>query len=154
MTLQLRRMVWGAAAAALLVTTMASESFAIEGSDFTNYLRGATQGLPLGALPPPGIYGSFGLNSTGLGPSPGKGNQAIPGAATAPAFGYGVALLFVPGWTFLGASYAASIVQGEYFGLGASSVNPPFAIIVGIVLVRSVIFTSVSFILFPPAMSR
>jgi hypothetical protein len=33
----------------------------------------------------------------------------------------------VPGWTFLGASYAASIVQGEYFGLGASSVNPPFA---------------------------
>ena len=54
MTLQLRRMVWGAAAAALLVTTMASESFAIEGSDFTNYLRGATQGLPLGALPPPG----------------------------------------------------------------------------------------------------
>ena len=54
MTRQLRRMVWGAAAAALLVTTMASESFAIEGSDFTNYLRGATQGLPLGALPPPG----------------------------------------------------------------------------------------------------
>jgi hypothetical protein len=92
---------------------MASESFAIEGSDFTNYLRGATQGLPLGALPPPGLYGSFGLNSTGLPPgNAGKGNQTIPGSAIAPAFGYGVSLLWVPGWTFLGASYGASIVQG------------------------------------------
>jgi hypothetical protein len=120
-------MVWGAAAAALLVTAMASESFAIEGSDFTNYLRGATQGLPLGALPPPGIYGAFGLNATGLGPSPGKGNQTIPGAATAPSFGYGVSLLFVPGWTFLGATYGASVVQGMYLGTAESSVNPPFA---------------------------
>jgi Putative MetA-pathway of phenol degradation len=106
---------------------MASESFAIEGSDFTNYLRGATQGLPLGALPPPGIYGAFGLNATGLGPSPGKGNQTIPGAATAPSFGYGVSLLFVPGWTFLGATYGASVVQGMYLGTAESSVNPPFA---------------------------
>lgn len=129
MTLQLRRMVWGAAAAALLVTTMASESFAIEGSDFTNYLRGATQGLPLGALPPPGLYGSFGLNSTGLPPgNAGKGNQTIPGSAIAPAFGYGVSLLWVPGWTFLGASYGASIVQGAYLATAEFSVNPPFAV--------------------------
>ena len=84
-----------------------------------------TQGLPLRALPPPGLYGSFGNDATGLGSSPGNGNQST---ANAPGFGHGESLLWVPGWTFLGASYAASIVQGEYFGLGASSVNPPFAI--------------------------
>jgi hypothetical protein len=75
----------------------------------------------------PGLYGGFGINATGVGSSPGKGNQSTANA-TNPAFGYGESLLWVPGWTFLGASYAASIVQGEYFGLGASSVNPPFAI--------------------------
>ena len=108
------------------MTCAASESFAVEPGDFTNYLRGATQGLTLGALPPPGLYGGFGLDATGLGGSPGKGNQATANA-TNPAIGYGQSLLWVPGRTFLGASYAASIVQGEYFGLGASSVNPPFA---------------------------
>ena len=45
--------------AAFLFTAVASKSFAIEGSDFTNYLRGATQGVPLGALPPPGLYGGL-----------------------------------------------------------------------------------------------
>lgn len=126
MARQLRRMLWSAAAAALLMTCAASESFAVEPGDFTNYLRGATQGLPLGALPPPGLYGGFALNATGLGSSPGKGNQATA-VATNPAFGYGESLLWVPGWTIFGASYGATIVQGEYFGLGASSVNPPFA---------------------------
>src|SRR5262245_55469947 len=126
MARQLRRMLWSAAAAALLMTCAASESFAVEPGDFTNYLRGATQGLPLGALPPPGLYGGFALNVTGLGSSPGKGNQATA-VATNPAFGYGESLLWVPGWTIFGASYGATIVQGEYFGLGASSVNPPFA---------------------------
>ena len=124
---RLRSIVVGGVAAALMAAGTATQSFAIEGSDFTNYLRGATQGLPLGALPPPGLYGGFGLNATGLGPSPGKGNQVIPGAATAPAFGYGVSLLWVPGWTFLGASYGASIVQGMYLATAESSVNPPFA---------------------------
>ena len=56
-----------------------------------------TQGLPLGALPPPGLYGSFGNNATGLGSSPGNGNQST---ANAPGFGHGESLLWVPGWTF------------------------------------------------------
>jgi hypothetical protein len=102
-----------------------NESFAVEPGDFTNYLRGASQGLALGALPPPGIYGGFSADVTGLGPSPGKGNQAS-GFTSAPAPGFGESLLFVPGWTFLGASYGLQIVQGEYFGLGATPVNPPF----------------------------
>ena len=111
---RLRTALLSALGAALLISAAASESFAIEGSDFTNYLRGATQGLPLGALPPPGLYGGFALNATGLGGNAGLGNQKIPGAATAPAFGYGFNLLWVPGWSFLGASYAAAVVQGFY----------------------------------------
>ena len=124
---RLKRIILSGFGAALLAAGSAKQSFAIEGSDFTNYLRGATQGLPLGALPPPGLYGGFGLNATGLDGKAGVGNQAIPGAATAPAFGYGVNLLWVPGWTFLGASYAAGVVQGMYLATTESSLNPPFA---------------------------
>jgi hypothetical protein len=104
----------------------ASEGFATEPGDFTNYLRGATQGIPLGALPPAGIYGGFGLNATGLGGSAGKGDQAIAGSATAPAFGYGMNVLFVPGWTFLGATYGAAVVQGFYQAELGTPLNPPF----------------------------
>ncbi len=127
MARRLTNILLGAAAAALLMTGAMSESFATEPGDFTNYLRGATQGLPLGALPPAGLYGGFGLNATGLGASAGKGNQAIPGSGTAPAFGYGLTLLYVPGWTFLGASYAMGVVQGFYQGETATSATPPFA---------------------------
>jgi hypothetical protein len=77
-------------------------------------------------LPPPGIYGGLAVDVTGLGPSPGNGNQAT-GFSSAPTPGFGQSLLFVPGWTFFGATYAAQLVQGEYFGLGNTPVNPPFA---------------------------
>jgi hypothetical protein len=126
MTRRLRGRVWGAAAAALVMSCAASESFAVELGDLTNYVRGSTQGLPLGVLPPPGLYGGFSTGVTDLGSSPGKGNQST-GVATNPVFGFGQSLLWVPGWTFLGASYGASIVQGEYFATFATSVNPPFA---------------------------
>ena len=102
------------------------ESFATEPGDFTNYLRGASQGLPLGAAPPPGFYGSFSLNATGLGGDNGRGNQAIPGVTSAPAFGYGVALLWVPGWKFLGADYSAAMVQGFYQAETVGPTNPSF----------------------------
>jgi hypothetical protein len=115
-----------AAVAALAMISCLSNAFAVELGDLTNYVRGSTQGLPLGASPPPGLYGSFSLGATGLGSSPGVGNQAT-GFATNPVFGFGQSLLWVPGWTFFGASYSAGISQGEYFGLSASSVNPPFA---------------------------
>jgi hypothetical protein len=126
MTRHLRRAIWGAATAALVMTCAASESFAVEPGDFTNYLRGASQGLPLGALPPPGLYGGFAADVTGAGSSPGKGNQSTAFASN-PAPGFGQSLLWVPGWTIFGASYGASIVQGEYYGLALSSINPPFA---------------------------
>jgi hypothetical protein len=124
---RLRGILLGAVAAALFVAGAASESFATEPGDFTNYLRGATQGLPLGALPPPGLYGGFGLNATGLGGDDGRGNQKVPGYTTAPAFGYGFNILWVPGWTFLGATYGAAVVQGFYQAELAGPTSPPFA---------------------------
>ena len=126
MSTWLKRSVKGAVVAALVMGAGVNESFAVEPGDFTNYLRGASQGLALGALPPPGVYGGFAIDVTGLGPSPGKGNQAT-GFSSAPTPGFGQSLLFVPGWTFFGATYAAQLVQGEYFGLGNTPVNPPFA---------------------------
>jgi len=127
----LRKIILGGAAAALLITGAMSKSFAIEPGDFTNYLRGATQGLPLGALPPPGLYAGFGINATGLPAgglsNAGSGNQTIPGATAAPAFGYGVSLLWVPGWKPFGADYGASIVQGFYLATSQTGNNPPFA---------------------------
>jgi hypothetical protein len=127
MTQGSRLRIWRAAAAALGIVLGVREGFAVELGDLTNYVRGSTQGLPLGALPPPGLYGGFSVGVTGLGSSPGNGNQST-GFATNPVFGFGQSLLWVPGWTFVGASYGASIAQGEYFGLSASSVNPPFAV--------------------------
>ncbi len=125
---RLRSILLSALGAALCVTGAASESFATEPGDFTNYLRGATQGLPLGALPPPGLYGGFGLNATGLDGNNGKGNQNIPGVSSAPAFGYGLNLLYVPGWTFLGATYGMGVVQGFYQAELNGPLNPPFAV--------------------------
>src|SRR5208282_5311215 len=123
----LRTFAVGGAAAALFMTGAASKSFAVEPGDFTNYLRGATQGLLLGGLPPEGLYANFSPNATGLGGNAGVGNQTIPGKVTAPAFGEGVALLWVPGWHFLGATYSFAVVQGAYIGTSESSINPPFA---------------------------
>lgn len=117
-------------AAALVTTGTVSESSAEEPGTFTNYYRGATQGLALGALPPPGVYTNLEVAASALGNAgggAGRGNQSIPGAASAPVFGYGIAVLFVPGWTFLGASYGAGIIQGGYLSTVVSSLNPPFA---------------------------
>src|ERR1700684_4024746 len=97
MSTWLKRSVKGAVVAGLVMGAGVNESFAVEPGDFTNYLRGASQGLALGALPPPGIYGGFALDVTGAGASPGKGNQSTAFASN-PAPGFGQSLLFVPGW--------------------------------------------------------
>jgi hypothetical protein len=60
------------------------------------------------------------------GASPGKGNQSTAFASN-PAPGFGQSLLFVPGWTLFGGTYAAQIVQGEHYGPSTASINPPFA---------------------------
>jgi hypothetical protein len=51
MTQGSRLRIWRAAAAALGIVFGVREGFAVELGDLTNYVRGSTQGLPLGALP-------------------------------------------------------------------------------------------------------
>jgi hypothetical protein len=102
--------------AALAIGGAASSASAMQTGTFQNRLNGATIGLPLGALPPPGLY--TGLETAYLGLLAGNstnghavGNQ---GSTVLPAIAQAVPLLWVPGWNWWGASYSASIVQAFY----------------------------------------
>ncbi len=118
---RLRNVVLGGLAA-LAIGGAASSALAEETGTFQNRLNGATIGLPLGALPPAGLY--TGLETAYLGfPATGSGghsagNQCVAvsggGCAALPAIANAVPLLWVPGWNFLGASYAMSVVQAFY----------------------------------------
>lgn len=109
--------------AALAIGGMASSAFAYESGSFENRLVGATIGLPLGALPPPGLY--TGLETAYLGMPQGVPSTGtfLPGGArvTLPAIANAVPLLFVPGWHFLGASYGMSVVQAFYNNNGCAA---------------------------------
>jgi hypothetical protein len=118
---RLRQVALGGIAAALMVTGAVSKSFAEEPGTFKNRLNGATIGLPLGALPPEGLYAGFEQAFLGW-PGKGTGNQA-PGLFL-PAITGAVPLLWVPGWTFFGAKYSASVVQAFYSGI--VSTKSPF----------------------------
>lgn len=97
--------------AALAIGGAASSALAFESGSFQNRLNGATIGLPLGALPPPGLY--TGLETAYLGwPGQGYGNQAA--GLHLPAVAQAIPLLWVPGWNFLGATYSMSAVQAFY----------------------------------------
>jgi hypothetical protein len=106
--------------AAIAIAGAASSALAEEVGTFQNRLNGATIGLPLGAAPPPGLY--TGLETFYLGMLAGSGTGghstgnwgAALGNAVAPAVGQAVPLLWVPGWSFLGATYSASVVEGFY----------------------------------------
>jgi hypothetical protein len=102
--------------AALTIGGVASSASAMETGTFQNRLNGATIGLPLGALPPPGLY--TGLETAYLGLLAGNSTsghaQGNQGGLVLPAIAQAVPLLWVPGWNFLGASYSASIVQAFY----------------------------------------
>jgi len=121
-------MVCGLAALAISGTT--SRASAEETGTFQNRLNGATVGLPLGALPPPGLY--TGLVTAYLGwPGHGTGNQA-PGLYL-PAVAQAVPLLYVPGWNFLGAHYSMAAVQAFYMFtvLPASPFSTPEPAVLG-----------------------
>ncbi len=110
--------------AAIALGGVASSASAMESGTFQNRLNGATIGLPLGALPPPGLY--TGLATAYLGMLSGSGtsgastgNQCAPGVAAGscrvlPAIAQAVPLLWVPGWSFFGANYSASVVEAFY----------------------------------------
>ena len=102
--------------AAIAIGGVASSASASETGTFENRLNGATIGLPLGALPPPGLY--TGLTTAYLGMVSGSstnghatGNQ---GSLVLPAVAQAVPLLWVPGWSFWGANYSASVVEAFY----------------------------------------
>jgi hypothetical protein len=111
--------------AAIAIGGVASSASAMETGTFQNRLAGATIGLPLGAAPPPGLYsglftGYLGMVSGNSNAGASTGNQCVSaGAGTGrcavlPAITQGIPLLFVPGWSFWGATYSASVVQGFY----------------------------------------
>jgi hypothetical protein len=115
---RLRQIVLGSLAA-LAMGGAASSALAEQSGTFQNRLNGATIGLPLGALPPPGIY--TGLETAYLGLIGGPGGHGNQGAGLFfPAVAQAVPILVVPGWNFLGASYAFSVVQAGYMN-GASA---------------------------------
>ncbi|SED23633.1 Putative MetA-pathway of phenol degradation [Bradyrhizobium erythrophlei] len=63
-------------------------------------IPGATTGTPAGAVPPPGLYFA---NTVYYGTGAGPAGTTIASGGESPFF------LWVPGWNFLGASYAATI---------------------------------------------
>ena len=96
----------------------AGQSFAAEPGDFQATLRGVTIGLPLAALPPPGLYAGLenfigpnavgkGQNSAAAGANRGNG-LTVFGAAIIPS------LLWVPGWNVMGADVGFAVVQPLY----------------------------------------
>jgi len=111
---RLQKLAVGGAAAALIMTGAVSKSFAIEAGEF-QYLAGSTNGLPLGAQPPPGLYtglttfegqyGSMTGNQGGTLP-----NQSGKGIGLG-AFGAVVPIVWATGWHLLGASYAVAAIQ-------------------------------------------
>lgn len=111
------------AAAALLLGS--GQSFAAEPGDFQATLRGATIGIPLGALPPPGLYGGL---ETFIGRGDGQGQNGA--AAGAGPYGKGLtvfgeaivpSLLWVPGWNVIGADVGFAVIQPFYTVAGFST---------------------------------
>lgn len=117
---RLKSLVLGGATAALLATGAVSQAFAEEPASFQNRLQGATIGLALGALPPPGLYTGLETAYLGLASPAGQGKDvgnwatATGGRVGLPAVAQAVPLLYVPGWTFLGATYSMSAVGAGY----------------------------------------
>jgi hypothetical protein len=122
---RLRQIVLGGLAA-LALGGAASSALAEESGTFQNRLNGATIGLPLGALPPAGIYSGLETVYLGMVGGPGGiGNQGTLGGTrlALPAIAQAVPVLFVPGWNFLGASYSFSVVQAFYMGFVGQNVG-------------------------------
>ncbi len=102
--------------AALAIGGAATSALAEETGTFQNRLNGATIGLPLGALPPAGLYTGLETAYLGMVGTSGSsiGNAAGGARLFLPAIAQAVPLLYVPGWNFLGATYAMSVVQAFY----------------------------------------
>lgn len=109
--------------AALAIGGVASSAFAEEPGSFQNRLNGATIGLPLGAAAPTGLYTGLETVYIGMVGNGGAstGNAVFGAHVFLPALAQAVPLLYVPGWSFLGATYSMSAVQAFYETGGCSS---------------------------------
>jgi hypothetical protein len=111
--------------AALAIGSAAGAALADESGSFENRLSAASIGLPLGALPPAGLY--TGLETAYLGmPNAVKSTGSfIPGGVglSLPAIANAVPLLWSTGWNFLGASYGAAVVQAFYVNTTCTAAN-------------------------------
>ena len=131
--------------AAVAIGGAASSAFAMELGTFENRLYGATVGLPLAAAPPPGVYAGLQTGYLGF-PSVGSGGHSagtwcIPsgggGCAALPALTQAVPLTWVPGWSFWGGTYSASVVQAFYNfetcgnGSGSCTGTPATGVVTG-----------------------
>lgn len=128
---RLQKLAVGGAAAALIMTGAVSKSFAIEAGDF-QYLAGGTNGLPLGAQPPPGLYTGLTTFSSPFGGMTGGNGGTLPNQTSRGvglgAFGAVVPIVWATGWHFLGASYAVAVIQPfvtAYAGEGNGFGGPP-----------------------------
>ena len=116
---RMRNLVLGSLAA-LAIGGAASSASAMETGTFQNRLNGATIGLPLGALPPPGLYTGLETAYLGIPALVVRGRVRervrfqVARCLFLPAIAQAVPLLWVPGWNFLGASYGMSVVEAFY----------------------------------------
>jgi hypothetical protein len=121
---------YGAVAAAALF--VATGAFAAEPGDFQANLRGATIGIPAGALPPPGLYGGLetfiGPNGTGVGVNSAAEGQN--GGHGLTVFGEAIvpSLLWATGWNFLGGNIGFVVVQPFFTVAGLQTNCTPSAI--------------------------
>jgi hypothetical protein len=94
------------AAAAVALTAWAGQALAVEGN--TPFLSGVSVGTPSGALPPPGFY--FSDDNVLI-----NGGLHSPGSTAAPAnvsvYLNIPSVLWAPGWSFLGGTYALALSQ-------------------------------------------
>jgi hypothetical protein len=145
---RLRNLVLGGAAAALLMTGAVSQSFALESGSFSNNLGGASEGLPLGAAPPPGVYSGF---EQLFGAPGGQGGVNVGNQGHNAVFLSGVGIGIVPivwgtGYKFFGGSLTLDVVQAFYNvavspnGGAAANVPGPFPALVDLPTVANTTF--------------
>ncbi len=108
----------------LLAAAVSLIPFALHAEEgVTPYIPGATTGAPVGALPPPGFYGTEDSYVV-FGSVKGNNGQAIPVNFSNPS--ESLALLWSSPYHLLGAQYGAGLVQiGSYHQVDASGVGGP-----------------------------
>jgi hypothetical protein len=121
MTRLAKTTLYGSVAVALVLG--ADRGFASEPGNFNASLSGVTDGLALGAAPPPGLYAGllnfYAFNAAGNGHDTGT---------TVDALLYIPSIAWSTGWKFLGGSYTVAVAQPVFnVDAWATGLNDPFS---------------------------